>query len=682
MKTNLPVTQREIDYPEHYVFVTKTDPKGIITYANDSFVEISGFTRDELVGKNHNMVRHPDMPPWAFADLWETVKKGYPWCGIVKNRAKNGDHYWVKASVSPIKDAGNIIGYISLRKKPTRQEVAEAEKLYKSAAVSAPKVRYLIKHLPLQIKLQILIQPVLFILLAGGIYAISGYLKERMAESLTVIVKNLANEVIDGANMLMVTGQISDPENRKLLIKKISSTPNVVDIKLVRAEQVVQQFGPGLPEEHISDDLERSVIQNKQSIYAFEERDGKNVFRAITPYVVSHNFHGTDCLNCHKVDVGSVNGASDISIDIAGNIAEYKKVILLLIAGQLATQIFLFFFIGWAVKKFVSQRVGLINEHLDNLVNGNSNMSNHADISGRDEMGEILCSVQSTKVMMASVIDHITAAAHHIDERALHLAEAIKAVSEGSSAQADSAERMAAAVQEMSVSVQQITDNTSEVKNISQESILIANDGKEVVDKAIAEMQQINKSVSKAVDSVNHLGEQSVQIQKIIAIINEIAEQTNLLSLNAAIEAARAGEFGRGFAVVADEVRKLAGKTAGATKEIEMMVQNINSATKTTIEEMHEMAGRVSSGTRLVDHAGGVISRINEGAARVMEGVEDILMSLKEQSAASQEVASNVEKIARMAEQNKSSVLDVNDTTHSLETFSEELMGSVKHFKI
>jgi aerotaxis receptor len=87
MKTNLPVSQQDIDYSESDVFVTKTDTKGIITYANDTFVKISGFSRAELIGENHNLVRHPDMPSWAFADLWQTVKQGYAWRGIVKNRS-------------------------------------------------------------------------------------------------------------------------------------------------------------------------------------------------------------------------------------------------------------------------------------------------------------------------------------------------------------------------------------------------------------------------------------------------------------------------------------------------------------------------------------------------------------------------------------------------------------------
>ena len=111
MKHNGRVTQREIDYPESAVFVSRTDLKGVMTDANASFIEVSGFGREELLGKSHNRVRHPDMPAWAFADLWATVKSGHVWRGIVKNRAKNGDHYWVRATVSPIVCHGKVEGY-------------------------------------------------------------------------------------------------------------------------------------------------------------------------------------------------------------------------------------------------------------------------------------------------------------------------------------------------------------------------------------------------------------------------------------------------------------------------------------------------------------------------------------------------------------------------------------------
>ena len=132
MKINLPVTQRENDYDASVEIVSTTDLKGIITYANQDFIEVSGFTEEELLRKNHNIVRHPDMPPAAFADLWQTIKAGKPWMGIVKNRCKNGDHYWVDAYVTPIFEHGKVVGYQSVRVKPKREDVQRAEKLYAS----------------------------------------------------------------------------------------------------------------------------------------------------------------------------------------------------------------------------------------------------------------------------------------------------------------------------------------------------------------------------------------------------------------------------------------------------------------------------------------------------------------------------------------------------------------------
>lgn len=132
MKKNFPITGVERTYPEDANILSTTDPKGITTYINEDFVKISGFEPDELLGKNHNVVRHPDMPPAAFADLWETIKGGDCWMGIVKNRCKNGDHYWVDAFATPILENGKIVEYQSVRNKPAPECVARADAAYKS----------------------------------------------------------------------------------------------------------------------------------------------------------------------------------------------------------------------------------------------------------------------------------------------------------------------------------------------------------------------------------------------------------------------------------------------------------------------------------------------------------------------------------------------------------------------
>ncbi len=131
MRVNEPVTQREYEFPDNATLMSTTDTQSYIAYANAAFVEVSGFTREEIEGQPHNLVRHPDMPPEAFADMWATLKDGQPWTALVKNRRKNGDHYWVRANATPVVRNGRPSGYMSVRTKPSREEIAAAESLYK-----------------------------------------------------------------------------------------------------------------------------------------------------------------------------------------------------------------------------------------------------------------------------------------------------------------------------------------------------------------------------------------------------------------------------------------------------------------------------------------------------------------------------------------------------------------------
>ncbi|MEY4752488.1 MAG: hypothetical protein RJA44_163 [Pseudomonadota bacterium] len=130
MRINTPVSRNEYRVPPGRPLVSTTDLKGRILYCNPSFIEVSGYTREELLGQPHNLIRHPDMPEEAFRDMWATIESGEPWSAAVKNRRKDGDYYWVQANVTPLLDGGQVVGYMSVRTEISRQDIEAAERLY------------------------------------------------------------------------------------------------------------------------------------------------------------------------------------------------------------------------------------------------------------------------------------------------------------------------------------------------------------------------------------------------------------------------------------------------------------------------------------------------------------------------------------------------------------------------
>ncbi|MEX6504561.1 methyl-accepting chemotaxis protein [Pseudomonas sp. 25A3E] len=166
MRVEQPVTRNEHSFPAEHRLISATDERGILTYCNDEFVSVSGFSREQLIGSPHNIVRDPDMPAEVFAHMWEHLQAGKNWMGIVKNRCRNGDHYWVGAYVSPIRQDGQVVGYESVQVRPDAAQVRRATALYarlnagKPATSAGERLRVLGRFLLLPL-LAALIGPVL-----------------------------------------------------------------------------------------------------------------------------------------------------------------------------------------------------------------------------------------------------------------------------------------------------------------------------------------------------------------------------------------------------------------------------------------------------------------------------------------------------------------------------------------
>ncbi|WP_398310382.1 methyl-accepting chemotaxis protein [Zoogloea sp.] len=310
------------------------------------------------------------------------------------------------------------------------------------------------------------------------------------------------------------------------------------------------------------------------------------------------------------------------------------------------------------------------------------NLRSRIDFSAQDELRQVSDQFNQMAQSFSEVIAKVQSGANDVAGAAVSLSSSATLVSSGSDQQSSAASSMAAAVEEMTVGIEEIASSASSAEGISAESGRLSSDGGAVVARTVEEMERIAISVRESASVIQDLGDQSVRISTIVNSIKEIADQTNLLALNAAIEAARAGETGRGFAVVADEVRKLAERTAKATDEITSMVVAIQQGTSRAVDTMQDGVVRVQEGVVLAGQAGNSMDQIREGASQVVRAVTDISAALREQGAASTDIARNVERIAQMAEQNSNAVRETAGTARRLENLAQQLRSEVSHFRI
>ena len=298
------------------------------------------------------------------------------------------------------------------------------------------------------------------------------------------------------------------------------------------------------------------------------------------------------------------------------------------------------------------------------------------------DANSLLASMQTMRDRLREMVSRITAGATQVSQAARQLAEASSGVADASTRQSEAAAATAAAVEQMTVGINQISQSADEAKTITRHSQETSQQNVGVIRDAAAEMDKIADTVEASARIIGSLDEQSREISKVVSVIREIADQTNLLALNAAIEAARAGEQGRGFAVVADEVRKLAERTSVSTQEIASTIEKIQSGTQSAVHSMVAGVDQVKAGTALAQQAGASIADIEAEARRVVNVVNDISNSLQEQSAASNDIAKNVENIASMVEKNNASAEQAATAASELQTLAQGLTATIGHFRV
>jgi len=669
MRNNQPVTQQEYPLTDETVLISRSDLKGNVTYANPTFVEVSGYSRDELIGAPHNLIRHPDMPEAAFANLWKTLKEGTTWQGLVKNRRKNGDHYWVHATLAPLRDGDRIVGYTSVRRKANPKAVAKAEKIYAEMREKGKSRRYTLVRGALRRKgltgmisrfrftslraklIGMVLASVLLLGIAGGL-GIYGLMVS--GDRLDTLSRSGLDDVAILQAIEQTAGQVVDELD-----------PAVLNPRAVDADELAESIGTQLERiEARWDEYRADENPDSQTLQSFGEALGNwsdGVDQATTALVERESYEAFTAFN-DIVQPGTQTLRTEVSQLVESERTLAAEMLERADQGRQQMIIAQLVLMGLGAVIMIGLSVLILKSVLRSLAGARyvtfqiaaGNLAARERRQTGDELGELLYSLDTMRFSLSGIVGDVENRVSVVTPAIQQIAAENEELASRTEQQASSLQETASSMEEMTSTVQQNTDNARQASDLAVQNAKSTQETGEQMQQLVERMQRIAQSAEK--------------MTEMISVIDGIAFQTNILALNASVEAARAGEHGRGFAVVASEVRNLAGRSAEAAQEIRRMIDS-------TTQE-------VTGGRSAVEVAEKAIDSVMRQASKVSELMESISTASNEQSSGIGQINSAIAEMDDVTQQNATKVQSIAASADNLSLEAFELANVVDAFRL